>query len=133
MKKWVVSFAIVIITVLLISGCASGVHSTVITNITAEQPILLPSGWTNIHCSAAGRGGDSLTYNWSASGGNISGEISFGGNSMATWKAPDVVGKYTITVRVTDNDGNQATRHIVLSVKTDYPIITSLVTNANDN
>ena len=137
MKKWAVSFAIVIMTVLLISGCALGAHSPIIHNLTAEQPILLPARSSNIRCTAEGREGDSLSYNlsynWSASGGSIYGQAGSGGTSVVTWKAPDVAGKYTVTVRVTDSGGNQATGHIVLAVKTNYPIITSLVTNADDN
>ena len=137
MKKWMVNLAIPIITIFLMSGCASGVHSPVIINLTAEQPILSPAHWSNIRCTAVGRDGDSLSYNlsynWSASGGSFTGQAFSGGTSVATWKAPDMAGTYTITVKVIDNNGNQATGNIVLLVQGNYQIITTLVTNDDDN
>ena len=53
-------------------------------------------------CVAADRDGGVLIYEWSASGGNISGE-----DSVVTWTAPETVGTYTIMVTVSDGHGGE--------------------------
>jgi len=55
--------------------------------------------------------GVGLFYEWSATGGEISGD-----DSKITWIAPNTSGKVTITVTVSDVAGNMATRNLVLSV-----------------
>ena len=64
-----------------------------------------------IECTARDPDGDELSYIWSASGGNITGE-----GAAVTWVAPNTFGDYTITVTVTDGKGGQATESIDITV-----------------
>jgi hypothetical protein len=52
-----------------------------------------------------------LSYEWSCTGGNVSGE-----GSTITWTAPNTSVKVTITVIVSDIAGNMASKNLVLSV-----------------
>ena len=54
-----------------------------------------------------------LVYDWSCDGGEFSGE-----GSLITWTAPNTSGYVTITVIVSDIDGNIARKNISLSVVT---------------
>jgi len=128
MRKWISISAFLIIILFLVNGCASLSNSPIITSLKADAVILSPSGSTLIRCSASERDGGNLSYNWSASGGNLTTQVLSGGNSAVLWKAPDHGSKYTITVRVNDNHGNQDVGDIVLIVN-QPPSITSVETN----
>jgi hypothetical protein len=52
-----------------------------------------------------------LSYEWSCTGGELSGE-----GSLATWTAPNTTTKVTITVIVSDIARNMASKNLVLSV-----------------
>jgi hypothetical protein len=52
-----------------------------------------------------------LSYEWSCTGGELSGE-----GSLATWTAPNTTTKVTITVIVSDIADNMASKNLVLSV-----------------
>lgn len=52
-----------------------------------------------------------LSYEWSCTGGELSGE-----DSLATWTAPNMTTKVTITVIVSDIARNMASKNLVLSV-----------------
>jgi len=132
MKTWIVGLAILCITILLMSGCSSVRNWPVITSLKADRLIVSPSGSSQITCTAWDRDGDSLSYNWSASGGNLSSQVSSGGTSIVIWKAPDGGSKYTITAKVIDNNGNQDAGDIVLIVN-QPPTITSLVSDVDGN
>jgi len=62
-----------------------------------------------IGCNASGTG--ELVYEWSCTGGNISGE-----GSLINWTAPDIVDDVTVTVKVFDGVGNWVRKSIVLQV-----------------
>ena len=132
MKKCIVGLAILVISISLVAGCASITNSPVITSLKADAVILSPSGSTQITSTAWARDGGSLSYNWSASGGNLSSQLVSGGSSTVWWKAPDEGSKYTITARVIDSNGNQDVGDIVLTVS-HPPTIESLVTDAEGN
>jgi len=82
----------------------------IISSLTAEQEILTLLE-TQISCEANDADGDSLTYQWSADGGTITGE----GNSI-TWVAPDTAGNYNIEVTVTDGKGGTASEYETITV-----------------
>ena len=63
----------------------------------------------SIECSASGNG--TLSYNWTCTGGNIS-----GGGSNITWTAPNIVGDVTVTVKVFDGVGNWVRKSIFFEV-----------------
>jgi hypothetical protein len=62
-----------------------------------------------IGCNASGTG--ELVYEWSCTGGNISGE-----GSLITWTAPDTICDVTVTVKVFDGVGNWVRKSIVFEV-----------------
>lgn len=70
-----------------------------------------------IICVATDADGDELTYNWSATGGVISGQ-----GVMVTWTAPEEIGIYHVTVVVTDGHGGEDTRSIYLSAVIGTPV-----------
>ena len=87
-----------------------------ITSLVADREWLLPSDTVQVTCTASDPDGDELTYEWSASGGEISGT-----GEVVNWTAPQQVGIYHITVVVTDNHGGEATDSLPISVVTGQP------------
>ncbi|MDD5591134.1 MAG: hypothetical protein PHY18_04325 [Dehalococcoidales bacterium] len=65
-----------------------------------------------IDCLAYDRDGDELTYEWSATGGEITGEGPF-----VSWVAPEELGTYTITVYVSDGTGGEVEESLEIEVK----------------
>jgi hypothetical protein len=97
--------------------------SPIITSLIADADWTLPSGSLQVTCNASDPDGDELSYNWSASGGNISGT-----GAVVNWTAPAEVGIYDVTVVVSDGHGEEATRSVILSVDLGAPpIIESLI------
>ncbi len=62
-----------------------------------------------IECSASGNG--TLSYNWTCTAGNISGE-----GSTITWTAPNTEGNVTVTAKVFDGAGNWVRKSIIFEV-----------------
>ncbi|GAF79156.1 unnamed protein product, partial [marine sediment metagenome] len=60
--------------------------------------------------------GDELSYEWTTSGGDITGT-----GAVVGWTAPEAVGIYDITVVATDGHGREDTRSVYPSVATDTP------------
>jgi len=54
-------------------------------------------------CIASDPDGDALTYEWTADNGTISGN-----GATVTWMSPAAMGKYNITVMVSDDKGGEA-------------------------
>ncbi|HXZ94575.1 MAG TPA: hypothetical protein VEG28_01505, partial [Dehalococcoidia bacterium] len=70
-----------------------------------------------------------LSYSWSASGGNISGT-----GPEVIWTAPEEVGMYDVTVVVDDGHGNNATGVIDLTASNGTPpVIENLTVTAIGN
>jgi len=87
-----------------------------ITSLTADVIWTLHSGSLNVVCDASDPDGDELSYEWTASGGDISGT-----GAVVSWIAPEEVGIYDITVVVKDGHGREDTRSVSLSVATGTP------------
>ena len=83
----------------------------VIESLTAEPQELGRAATSAIECTAQDPDGDELSYTWSASSGNITGE-----GPAVTWVAPNAYDTYTITVTVTDGRGGVATQSIDIEV-----------------
>jgi hypothetical protein len=95
----------------------------IITSLIADADWTLPSGSLQVTCNASDPDGDELSYEWTASGGNITGT-----GAVVNWTAPERVGIYDITVVVSDGHGKEATRFVPLSVDLGAPpIIESLI------
>ena len=87
-----------------------------ITGLVAAADWIIPSGSVQVTCNATDPDGDELTYEWTATAGNISGT-----GPVADWTAPQEVGIYDITVVVKDSHGDSATDSLHISVATDQP------------
>jgi len=88
--------------------------------VTAEEPKYLKTTNTGykvgktkeyyIECIASVVSGE-LVYEWSTSGGEIS-----GAGSVINWTAPDASGYVTVTTKVFDDAGNWVRRNVVFEV-----------------
>jgi hypothetical protein len=126
-KRLLVIIVIVVVAVLLaiLFDTMLANHRPAITSLEAPEKVL-PSGSYHIVCTASDRDGDELSYNWSASGGNISGT-----GASVNWTAPDSEGFYDVTVMVTDGRGVEVMKQVTIVVRANQqPTITSLVANA---
>lgn len=74
-------------------------HPPTISSLTANPSSVDISQSTTITCTASDQDGDTLTYNWTKTGGTITGS-----GSTVTWTAPSTVGTYTITCTVSDGE-----------------------------
>lgn len=98
-----------------------------ITGLAADGQWVLPSDTLHVTCTASDPDGDELSYEWSATGGDISGT-----GEVATWTAPQTIGTYNITVVVADGYGGSDTRTIPIIVATGQgPTIESLLVTAD--
>ena len=111
-NKGIISVTVLAVTILFIGGCIPANQPPVITSLQAEPEMVLPAGSCQVECIASDPEGGELSYEWQASGGNISGE-----GAIATWAAPDEVGEYVVSVNVTDVDGNSATQSVNIVVR----------------
>jgi len=97
-----------------------------ITSLIADAAWTLPSGSLNVTCDASDPDGDELSYEWTASGGDISGT-----GSEVIWTAPEEVDIYHVTVVVTDGHGSSATDSLSISVASEQPpVIEALLVTA---
>ena len=97
------------VVTLLISSCAlppekpQANRPPVIDQI-AGQTYWLPSTEGPLTCIASDPDGDNLTYTWTADNGTIEGQ-----GPTITWIPPANMGKYNITLTVSDGRGGEAT------------------------
>jgi hypothetical protein len=97
-----------------------------INSLVADADWTLPSGSLNVTCAASDPDGDELSYEWTASRGDISGT-----GPEVTWTPPEEVGIYHVTVAVTDGYGSSATDSLSISVASEQPpIIEALLVTA---
>jgi hypothetical protein len=116
--------AVVLLSILLHTMLAN--HQLAISSLKAEADWIAPMDSLNVTCNATAPHGDELSYNWSASGGKITGE-----GAMVTWTAPVSSGSYNVTVTVTDSRGDEVTDYVTITVMANSPpTITSLIANA---
>ena len=122
LKSWLTSCTVLVAVIFLISGCVPANHPPVITSLKAEPEAVSPSGVCQIECIALDEDDDELSYEWSASDGNIDGD-----GAAVNWSAPESEGIYNIMVEVTDGNGGEVTDSITITVRVNGPpAITSL-------
>jgi len=128
-NRLVIISAVIVVAVLLpliLFNTVLANHPPTIASLEAEPKRILTSGNSQIVCTASDSDGDELSYYWSASGGEISGE-----GTEVTWTAPDSAGSYDVTVTVTDGRGGEVTDDVTIIVRANQPpTITSLVADA---
>lgn len=104
-----------------------------ITGVIKSIPYAASSETLQVSCVATDANNDPITYNWSTSGGSISGT----GNAI-NWTAPATEGIYQITVKATDDEGLFTQSVTPVLVKNFNPTSGSLIAhypftqNAND-
>jgi hypothetical protein len=117
--------AVVVVLVIVFDTVLAN-HQPAIASLAAPERVI-PSGSCQIVCNATDRDGDALSYNWSASAGELNGE-----GATVTWTAPDSVGSYNITVAVTDGRGEEVTKQMTVEVRPNRaPTISSLTADAD--
>ena len=126
-KRCLVIVVIVAAAVLLLASSCTVNYRPIITSLEAEPDYwTAPLGSLNVTCNASDPEGDELSYEWLASGGNITGT-----GAAVNWTAPEEVGMYDITVVVTDSLGREATGSIALVASNGPPpIIEDLIVTA---
>jgi hypothetical protein len=101
-------------------------HPPEIVDLSGSEEWIIPSGNCTISCEASDPDNDSLSYEWLASGGNITGE-----RDTVTWVAPEDIGDYNITVVVTDGLGGEDSASLSITVSFNKrPVIESLIVTA---
>ena len=121
----IISTVIVAAVLLFASSCNS--LRPVITSLEAEADWTAPMGSLLVTCNASSPNGDDLIYDWSTTGGTITGT-----GPEVTWTALDSAGFYDVTVTVTDGGGGEATKQVTITVRANNPpYISSLVADAD--
>ena len=87
-----------------------------IDNLVANVVWTTPSGNLQVTCNATDPDGDELSYEWTATGGDISGT-----GTVVNWTAPQEIGIYNVTVVVRDGCGGGDIRGVLLSVSPGTP------------
>ena len=125
----------VIVAVIVVAAMALAIqfrptqanHPPTIISLEARPEKVTSGASCQIVCNATDPDGDQLSYEWSASGGQITGQ-----GATVTWTAPQLIDSYDIVVRVTDGRGGEATHQITIEVRVNRsPTITSLVADAD--
>jgi hypothetical protein len=99
-----------------------------INSLIADADWTTPSGSLQVTCNATDPDGDELSYEWTTTGGDISGT-----GAAINWTAPQAVGTYNVTVLVTDVLGWSDTKSITLIASNGPPpIIENLVVTAKE-
>jgi len=124
-KRFLAIMVIVAAAVLLLASSCNGLRP-VITSLEAEAEWTAPLDSLQVTCNASDPDGDELSYEWSTTGGNITGT-----GSEVIWTAPEELGMYDITVVVEDGQGRKDTESIVLIASNGPPpIIEDLIVTA---
>jgi hypothetical protein len=87
-------------------------HPPSILNLRASPRKTDLNATSAISCAATDSDGDSLAYEWSSSGGSLS-----GGGSKLSWQAPAIAGNYYVRCVVSDTSGGTTTDSIGLEVR----------------
>jgi hypothetical protein len=99
-----------------------------IASLVSDAVWTLPLGSLQVACNASDPDGDELSYEWTATAGDITST-----GPEVIWTAPQEVGMYDITVVVTDGHGREDTRSVILSVATGTPpTIEDLIVTAKE-
>jgi len=121
----IIGIVVAVVVLVVVFDTLLANHQPAIASLAAPERVV-PSGSCQIVCNATDRDGDELSYNWSASAGELIGE-----GTTVTWMAPNSVGSYNITVTVTDGRGDEVTKQVTILVRNNRaPSITDLVADA---
>jgi hypothetical protein len=127
-KRCLLNTVVVVTTVLLLSlSCTTSTNNQpIITGLEPDAEGVVPLGNLQVVCTASDPDGDELSYDWSASAGEIDGT-----GDTVTWVAPASEGSYSVTVEVTDGRGGEVMDYVTIAVRANNPpAIASLTTGA---
>jgi len=125
-NKGITSLTALAVTILFIGSCVPANQPPVITSLQAERQIVPNLGSCQVECVASDPEGAELSYEWLASGGNITGK-----GDTVIWVAPEDTGNYTVTVVVTDELGGESSASLSIRVVfNNPPIIENLIATA---
>lgn len=82
-----------------------------IVSLTPYSDWAKPGGSTYVSCTATDADGDQITYEWSATAGEV-----FGQGSAIVWLAPVEPGSYFVKVIARDTYGGESSREVPVSV-----------------
>ncbi|MFW6055976.1 MAG: PKD domain-containing protein [Chloroflexota bacterium] len=82
-----------------------------VEELSADAETIAPGDSTVISCEASDADGDRVTYDWSATGGEV-----FGDGDAIIWLAPEEPGAYAVEVSVRDPYGAESQRQIPMNV-----------------
>jgi len=118
-NRLVIISAVVVVAVLLpliLLNTVLANHEPTIASLEAEPGRIPISGSCQVVCTASDSDGDELSYDWSASGGEIGGE-----GAAVIWTAPNSTGSYYVAVMVTDDRGGEVTDDVTIIVRANQP------------
>jgi len=122
----IIGIVVAVVVLVVVFDTLLANHQPAIASLAAPERVV-PSGSCEIVCNATDSDGDELSYNWSASAGQLNGE-----GATVTWIAPNSVGSYNITVTVADGRGDELTKQVTILVRANRaPTITDLVADAD--
>jgi len=116
------------VALLFTGACGPGNSPPEITTVAANPASIGLGGSSTIGCIATDPDGDTLTYDWTATSGTISGE-----GDTITWIAPNEKGIYAVRVIVADGKGGIAEEScsVAVGVATGWINVTSTPGGAN--
>jgi hypothetical protein len=118
--------AVAAVLVLASSCTTSANHAPIMASLEPEAEWATPLASVQVVCTASDPDGDELSYNWSASAGEVNGD-----GHTVTWTAPASEGSYSIAVVVTDGRGGEVMDHVAITVRVNNPpTIASLTADA---
>jgi hypothetical protein len=132
-KRCLIIMAIVVAVVLFFAPSCTTTsqpinHWPIITSLEAEAEWTIPLCNLQVTCTASDPDGDELSYEWTATAGNITGT-----GSEVIWTAPEEVGMYDVTIVVDDGHDGEDTRSVTLNVTLGTPpIIEGLIVTAKE-
>jgi hypothetical protein len=128
--KYLAIMVVMAITVLLLATSCEPIdnYPPVIDGLGAEADWVPPLSSIQVTCNASDRDGDELSYDWSASSGDITGT-----GPEVTWTAPEEIGVCDITVLVQDGQGGNVTGSLILiAANGTHPFIEDLIVTAKE-
>jgi hypothetical protein len=129
-KRHLVMLVLLAVAVLPLASSCEPVdnYPPIINSLEVEAEWALPSASLQVTCNASDRDGDDLSYEWSTTGGNITGT-----GPEVTWTAPEEIGVCDITVVVDDGQGSNDTGSLTLIASNGtLPIIENLIVTAKE-
>jgi hypothetical protein len=121
MKYYRAISLIIIIASIITVGLSCAAPAAQANRPPSIDQIIGPRDWSpnvegQFSCVATDADGDSLTYSWSADKGTIKGQ-----GDKITWVSPAEMGKYNITIKVTDSKGLESTavKEVVVFINSD--------------